>query len=198
MLRYRANLKKLIIAVPCVLVLAEAPEANAVITFSGNLPSAGDVGLHPIFIPAPGDFSATTVGTPGTLADTMLFLFDENLMGVAANDDAEGTPRSTLSVTLAQAGNYYIGISKFGTYPFSDQGLIFDYAQQGVMGLGPGGGASLSTGGWYSVAPSGDAGTYTIAVTQSESAHQAPAPGAALLGLMGLGAVHFLRRRTPV
>src|SRR5262245_33047576 len=63
----------------------------------GSPGPTGDVDLFVIFISNPSGFSATTVGTPGTLANTQLFLFDVNGRGVYANDDASAaTGRSTL------------------------------------------------------------------------------------------------------
>jgi hypothetical protein len=61
---------------------------GALTSISGTVSSGTDADMYQIFISSPGTFSATTVGTPGTLTDTQLFLFDASGFGVYANDDA--------------------------------------------------------------------------------------------------------------
>ena len=61
---------------------------------TGTLDGRPDEDLYRICIAGGGTFSATTEGTPGTLNDTQLFLFDESGLGVYANDDTEGRAAS--------------------------------------------------------------------------------------------------------
>ena len=89
---------------------------------TGSIGTRIDRDLFCIIIDGMGPFSASTVGTPGTLGDTQLFLFDAMGFGVLGNDDASGaTLRSTLSGTLAP-GTYYLGISGFDVDPVSAGG----------------------------------------------------------------------------
>lgn len=69
--------------------------AGSLDAITGSLPSGSD--MFAIFITDPSTFSATTVGTPGSLFDTQLFLFDSLGFGVYANDD---TPSVSLRSTL--------------------------------------------------------------------------------------------------
>src|SRR5215510_8363618 len=69
------------------------------------------------------DFGASTVGTSGTLGDTMLALFDADGNGVYFDDDAEkgGTLRSRLPVGHPFGpqfdGCYYLAITGYARHP---------------------------------------------------------------------------------
>ena len=54
---------------------------------TGTISSTTDRDMFEIFITGGGTFSATTVGTPGTVFDTQRYLFDSTGKGVYANDD---------------------------------------------------------------------------------------------------------------
>src|SRR5215831_21080594 len=119
----------------------------------GTLNSTMHADMYQIFITGGGTFSATTVGTPGTLMDTQLFLFDANGKGVYANDDASSsTGRSTLPAGIAigplTPGFYYLAISAFDRNPVSQptNDLIFPtFPFTGVFGpTGPGGASPIS------------------------------------------------------
>lgn len=92
---------------------------------NGEVVSDGDRDLYCIRVTNYTAFRATTVGQPGTLSDTQLFLFDANGMGVTHNDDSAGGARSTLtSIFLTSNGIYHIGISAYNGDPNSAGGLI--------------------------------------------------------------------------
>jgi Ca2+-binding RTX toxin-like protein len=136
-------------------------------TITGTISSSSDADMYRIGITGGGTFSATTVGTPGTLSDTQLFLFDASGFGVEANDDCPGTGsvRSCLpagGLSPSAGGIYYLAISSFDRDPVSPGGLIFpSFPFDGVFGpTGPGGGQAIS--GWSG---SGGSGTYTIQLT---------------------------------
>ncbi|MBG1265662.1 DVUA0089 family protein [Nostoc sp. WHI] len=139
-------------------------------SITGTVSDGGDVDLFQITITGGGTFSATTVGT-GTNFDTQLFLFDQNGIGVFANDQASGTGQSTLfEVTTLAAGTYFLAISGFDNDPVSEGGLIFPtgFGPDEVV-VGPteiGGGSPLSgfTGNTFS------GGDYTIALTGVQAA----------------------------
>ncbi|MEP0877549.1 DVUA0089 family protein [Funiculus sociatus GB2-M2] len=61
------------------------------------------------------DFFATTVG--GANFDTQLFLFDEDGILVAQNDDSSGTFQSTLPASTLESGTYFLAISSFNNDP---------------------------------------------------------------------------------
>jgi Ca2+-binding RTX toxin-like protein len=132
-------------------------------SITGTIASSTDADMYLIFVSNPGTFSATTVGTPGTLTDTQLFLFDSSGHGVIANDDCPGDGlRSCLPGGPGVTGLYYLAISSFDRDPVSAFGQIFpDSPFTGIFGpSGPGGCCSIS--GWNS---SGGTGTYQINIT---------------------------------
>src|SRR5882762_7344358 len=81
---------------------AQVPVGSGVLTsITGSIGppstiSLTDADMYRIHISGPTSFSATTVGTGGTLVDTQLFLFDAGGLGVYGRDDDLGTARTTL------------------------------------------------------------------------------------------------------
>jgi hypothetical protein len=142
--------------------------ANPLTAISGSIASSGDADMYLIFISSPATFSATTVGTGGSLSDTQLFLFTAAGLGVYANDDDAAClcTRSMLpaghALSPTTPGLYYLAISSFDTDPSSPGGLIFPSSPfTAVQGpTGPGGGSAVSS--W---AGSSGSGTYTINLT---------------------------------
>lgn len=177
----------------------------------GNLSSTGDRDMFRIFLTGGRTFSATTVGQPGTLLDTQLFLFDSTGRGVYANDDdaagqGANAYRSTLpsgtSLTPMASGIYYLLIVASGAYPTSSAGLIFPNFSTApivdptaVVGpTGPGGSSPIT--GYTGAAT--EFGTYQIALTGATSV--VPEPASALLvgcgvALAGLAAARRRRDR---
>jgi hypothetical protein len=169
----------------------------------GTLLTANDVNLYGIMITDPTNFSATTVGTAGTLSGTHLFLLDSTGHGVYSNIDATtNAGRSTLPANNANgpktAGLYFLGIASFGRDPISapTNDLIFpDFPFTGVFGpTGPGGANPISG---YGGAGSAT-GTYTINLTGA--AATVPEPSSLLLLGIGVGCAAALgyRRRKRV
>jgi hypothetical protein len=156
---------------------------------TGTLASA-DADMFAVFIL--GAFTATTVGTTGTVSDTQLFLFDSAGRGVLANDDASNlTSRSTISGTLAP-GIYYLAITEFNLDPVSSGGAIFPGAFQGLHGPTGSGGASPITG-WSASTPAG--GTYQIDLAGVSIVPLPPAAFAGFSGLTGVIGFSVIRRR---
>jgi hypothetical protein len=173
-------------------------------TIIGTIDNPNDVDMFKIIIVDPSRFSATTVGQPGTLFDTQLFLFDANGRGVQANDDVSTTDlRSTLTPFAGVPGIYYLAISAFNSDPVAPGGLrIFPEPEETIapiFGLpvgptGPGGG--LPVAGWTTGGLS--SGTYQIALTGAEFGSSVPEPGTFLLLGLGLaGLAGWFRRRRP-
>ena len=147
-----------------------------------------DVDMYQIYIYDPAGFSAYATGW-----DPMLFLFDQSGMGVYGDDDSGGTgfdaflpAGDTYSPTTA--GIYYLAISEFALHPNSASGSIFS-GYPTLSPTGPGAGSPVSS---WSGATWGIGGDYTIELT---GAAHIPAPGAILLGGIGVGLVSWLRRR---
>lgn len=172
---------------------AQAVIPNESLTsISGTLSPVTDADMYLIFIDGGGTFSATTVGQPGTLFDSQLFLFDSTGRGVYANDDdgsagGIGEFRSTLpanhALTPRTPGLYYLVITNSGVYPTSAPAvLIFPNINTGptfqtaVVGpTGPGGGSPITG---YSLTTAAGIGTYTIALT---GASGIPAPASLVI-----------------
>lgn len=181
---------------------AQEPQGSGPLNMiQGQIGFPGDADLYQIFINDPAIFSATTVGTPGTLDDTQLFLFDADGNGVYANDDdLFGAPRSQLPAgepnSPTSPGIYYLGISTFNNDPIDSlSNLIFpSFPFADVVGPNSGVGPLSDFNGL-----SLDVGTYKINLTGGVYPQQAPEPTAialwVLVGsvLLGYGA----RRRKP-
>lgn len=136
----------------------------AIATITGSISRSTDADMFAITANRFFYLAATTVGQPGTLVDTQLFLFRFPGLGVAANDDATKTLRSTVgAVPLFSPGLYFLGISSFNVDPVSAGGLIFPNSPFDgnffglTTGLGPGAGSAIT--GWRG---SGATGTYSI------------------------------------
>ncbi len=164
---------------------------------SGDLGGAAD--LFQIYITGGGNFSATTVGTGGTLLDSQLFLFDKHGFGVAGNDDAPGSwsLRSTLTpfspLTPVLSGIYYLGIAGYDYDPVSVSGEIFpDWPFNNVAGpTGIGGANPLFTWSGFNFGY----GTYNIDLTGAAFV-PAPVPEPGTIALMGTGLIGiFMMRR---
>jgi hypothetical protein len=149
-------------------VLGPMPSLGTSIgSITGTLSSSTDRDMYRICKVATSASSATTVGTPGTLSDSQLFLFTGVGLGILANDDDDpsGTLRSTLPAAALPAlgfGAYNLAISGFDADPVSVGGLIFPSTPfGGVFGpTGPGGGSPII--GWSGA---GQSGTYQINLT---------------------------------
>lgn len=172
--------------------LAQAAGVLPLLTrIGGSIASSTDADMFAISVSTAGRFSATTVGTPGTLSDTQLFLFNFPGIGRLANDDSSGTLRSTLPSTLLQPGLYFLGVSAFDLDPVSAGGLIFPSTPfSGVFGpTGPGGGSPIT--GWQGL---GSTGTYAVDL----QLNPVPEPATLLLfgtTAAGLGLARWRQRR---
>lgn len=136
---------------------------EAVGTISGRLdgPEPGD--LYRICLSGGGSFSATTEGA--TEIDTQLFLFNGAGRGVYANDDWSGTKQATLPadnpLTPTTPGEYFLGVSSYGSDPYSAEGIIFPNVAYLVGATGRGAGAPLER---WDGRPR-EAGDYTVTLT---------------------------------
>jgi hypothetical protein len=165
---------------------------------TGAISAAKDVDMFLIHIFDPKAFSATTVGTGGTLSDTQLFLFDFSGHGVYANDDQAISPslRSRLPANHALApkdpGYYYLAISAHDVDPADIAGkLIFNSFPTNAV-AGPNAGVS-DVADWVGSAPIATAGTYQINLT---GVGQIPEPGAWILAsIAALGVWIYSRGR---
>jgi len=179
----------------------DLPGTAQVVTGGGPLDAIfgvmnnSDADMYQIYISDPAGFSAYA-----TSNDPQLFLFDQAGMGVYANDDFDfsdwnaflptGDPSSPTT-----PGIYYLAVSEFNLDPFSAGGLIFPSVSFGLVsgptGLGGGSPVSYWSGG-LGLQESG----YQIELTGASYVQDViPAPGAILLGSIGLGLVNWLRRR---
>ncbi|CAG1010077.1 hypothetical protein PHYC_03792 [Phycisphaerales bacterium] len=100
---------------------AEVPQGSgALTTLTGSFTPSG-AHFFQIEICDSASFSASTVG--GSTADTQLFLFDANGMGIAANDDevAGTSAQSTITSQFVPGnGTYYLAISPYNRDPISN------------------------------------------------------------------------------
>jgi hypothetical protein len=154
-----------------------------------------DADMYQIYISDALGFSAEVVTSD---FDSQLFLFDASGMGVYANDDNGAILVPSLLPAghpsgPASAGIYYLAISAFDYDASSSGGEIFPDDWTEVVGpTGPGGGSPVSS--WSGLAL-GESGQYMIELTGASYVNVIPAPGAILLGSIGLGLVNWLRRR---
>jgi hypothetical protein len=201
---------KKLIAICCILTVAIAgsnalgawtevgdagdlPGTAQVVTGSGTLDTIfgvmndPDVDMYQIYVSDPAGFSAYATGF-----DPQLFLFDQSGLGVYGDDDSGGGLNALLpagnTYSPTTPGIYYLAISEFNLDPFSAGGAIFS-GYPAATPTGPGSGSPVSSwsGGTWHVG-----GDYTIELT---GAKYIPAPGAILLGSIGVGLVGWLRRR---
>lgn len=113
----------------------------------GDLTAFEDIDLYRIYIPDPLLFSAYTVEDVFNVPDPKLFLFTEIGRGIYAVDDDNGTQARFPAgdpLGLLTAGNYLLGISRFGFRPLSASGRIFPDDLGLVTASGPGGGGVLN------------------------------------------------------
>jgi hypothetical protein len=164
----------------------------------GTIGTNVDVDMFRIFISDASTFSATTTNAGTVLEDTMLYLFDENGLGVLANDDtslAEYT--STIPAGFLPAGSegtYFIAVSILFNSPLSAGGDIWNTDNLGGTttalspdGVDAGDGADQPVNGWDIFPFSDDSGAYRIDLNGTTFV---PEPSTALLlgmGLAGLG-----------
>ncbi|MDX2211775.1 MAG: filamentous hemagglutinin N-terminal domain-containing protein [Oculatellaceae cyanobacterium bins.114] len=153
----------------------------------GSLENPDDVDLYRIELNGQ-PFSATT---QGTVVDTRLFLFDQQGLGVYANEDISDSDFSSRlpednALTPTASGTYYLAVSSYGRYPVSPNGSIFGLesaAFTDVVGrTEPGGGSRLND--WQGNGL--DSGNYTIQLTGVNSQTPRPLPG----GVGGVINVH--------
>lgn len=170
---------------------------------------APDADSYVIQITQPVSFEATTVG--GTTADTQLFLFRLDGMGVLHNDDGAVTgdslrsrigvnggpvmPANVSWTTWASgnlpAGLYVISVSQWDRDPFAGTDQIWNdtpFNQQRTPD-GPGAGSPVNA---WSGGPSGNGITYSIFF---QGADGVPEPATMLAIGAGLAALAARRRR---
>ena len=169
---------------------------------TGWIASASDADTFAIYINDPAAFSASSAGS--MVYDTQLFLFDQNGIGVAANDDIANSsgnydPHSALPAGsipgLTAPGVYYISISSWDYDPHSAGGAIFtddtNYDKV-VFNNGPGGSQPVS--GWDGTGgQNGALGSFQIALTGASLVPSVPEPGA--IGLISIGFIAFCVRQ---
>jgi len=190
------------------------PTSTALDAINGDIENDADQDMFKIIIDDPVTFSASTNNGGTTLpgGDTMLFLFDENGLGVLASDDIDGLNFKT---TLAEGslddaggvtGVYYIAISKAYNVPSSnasdpESGEMWNPNRLGeatntldfdlVPNRGPGWDLPVAT--WFPFPFNDFAGLYRIELTGSSFV---PEPSTALtLGIGVLGLVGCARHR---
>ncbi len=193
------------------------PDGTALDAINGEIENDADQDMFKIIIDDPVTFSASTNNAATTLpgGDTMLFLFDENGLGVLASDDIDGLNfKTTLAAgSLDDAGGlagvYYIAISKAFTVPSSNAGdpgagemwnpdrlggatttLDFDF----IPNRGPGWDVAVAT--WFPFPFDDFAGSYRIELTGASFALPEPSSALALaIGALGLAGCARHRRR---
>ncbi len=171
---------------------------GALNTISGTIGSGDVADMFLINIVNPLAFTASASGS----IDPQLFLFDTLGLGIMSNDDggpglAALLPAGDINGPTT-AGLYYLAISDFDQDPTSVSGLIFPNGFGSVYGpTGPGGTDPIS--GWDPAIIS--EGTYTIelsGVAPVGCPTTVPAPGALLLGSLGMSIVSWVKIRRCV
>lgn len=153
------------------------------------------VDMFKIFIFDPSQFSAIVQGGG---ADPVLFLFDENGLGLLRNDEGPigHSPEFPVgSLTGQLPGIYFLAITPYTVEPFSAGGAIFPTSGgNGVLDgpTGPGGGSPIT--GW-TVGSADDPVNYVITLTGARTVSVVPEPVTASLSVMGLGALVLVARR---
>jgi hypothetical protein len=94
------------------------PGTTPLNSISGTIGNNNDVDLYQINLTG-AQFSATT--TDAAEFDTQLFLFDEDGVLVAQNDDASSLQSELTGLSL-DSGTYYLGISSFNNDPSNPVG----------------------------------------------------------------------------
>ncbi len=114
-------------------------------SISGRLGDVADVDMYAINI---GDAAAFSATVTSAVFDSQIFLFDDDGMGILANDDTSYgfTPSTIPAGSLAgEAEVYFLAISSFDNDPVSAAGAIFpDDNPAALVGpTGPGGGMPI-------------------------------------------------------
>jgi hypothetical protein len=205
-----------------------AQDASGIVvtTITGNITYTSmwdkyyrDVDMYKITINDPLAFSATTLGIDNiTDFDTCLFLFDADGMGVYMNNDVARPGyilpyrQSTLPAGHAlgpdSPGDYYLAISGYlnlaydtgfnGIARDSDDNPVFSKVGGSTSVIGPSG-SGKPVEFWQSpIYTTFHSGAYQIDLTGVGPIIVIPAPGAMLLGSIGIGFVGWLRRRKTI
>jgi PEP-CTERM motif-containing protein len=171
--------------------------ANPLTSITGAISVGTDADMYRIFIPVGAAFSASTVATPGTLADTQLYLFNSAGFGVYFNDDCPtgcGTNRSLLPAgdpnSPVAPGIYYLVITGWDRDPISAGGEIWADTPFTTVRApdGPGAGGSIT-----GYTGTGGTGTYTINLTGAQfvPTNGSAIPEPATMFLLGTGLASF-------
>lgn len=130
--------------------------STALTTINGTL--GGDVDMFLIQIDSPAAFTAACA--PGL--DTVLWLFDENGLGVVANDDGPTGNAASLPTGWVRApGRHYLAVGCFGTGPRTPAGQIWGGSLLG-NGVPDEAGRFECLSHWVGI---GNVGSYSIALT---------------------------------
>lgn len=158
----------------------------------GSFLGADDVDLFQIFIVRPDNFNANMVEF--TDADTQLFLFDINGLGVTHNDDNEqpgrGLESRLTSRFVTEPGIYFLAVTQFNNDALSpDDDLIWNNTpfREERAPDGPGAPGPLNS---WTVSDIGGEFSYSIEFSGVEFI---PEPGT--LCLLAVGGLALLRRR---